>query len=123
MNAPLALWVQVLAGVLLGYLVGGAVVWLVRIFGSLAFGKEAMGMGDVHLMAAVGACLGWVDSTIAFFGAAFVGLAWTLLGALFSGKVTRQMPYGPYLAAATLLVLVFKPLICRWLAVLGIPIC
>jgi leader peptidase (prepilin peptidase)/N-methyltransferase len=118
-----ALWIQVLAGVLLGYLVGGAVVWAVRIFGSLAFGKEAMGMGDVHLMAAVGASIGWIDSTVAFFGAAFVGLAWNLLGAVFSGKITRQMPYGPYLAASTLLVILLKPLICRGLAMLNIPIC
>ena len=123
MDTPPALWIQVLAGVLLGYLLGGGVVWLVRIFGSLAFGKEAMGMGDVHLMAAVGACIGWIDATIAFFGAAFVGLAWNLLGAIFSGKVTRQMPYGPYLAVATFLVILFKPLICRGLAALGIPIC
>ena len=51
----------------LTYLVGGGVVWLVRIAGSLAFGKEAMGLGDVHLMAGVGACLGWIDPTLAVF--------------------------------------------------------
>ena len=49
------LWLVVLSGVLLGYLIGGGIVWAVRILGSLAFGKEAMGLGDVHLMAAVGA--------------------------------------------------------------------
>ncbi len=101
----------VLTGVLIGYLIGGGVVWLVRIGGSLAFGKEAMGLGDVHLMAAVGACLGWIDSTLAFFLAAFVGLYWTIMSAVWSRSVARQMPYGPYLAAATVLVVLCKPLI------------
>ncbi len=110
-EAPVPLWLQALGGALLGYLVGGGVVWGVRIFGSLGFGKEAMGLGDVHLMAAVGACLGWIDATLAFFGAAFVGMAWWLLAGLSGGRVPRTIPYGPYLAAATLLVVFFKPLI------------
>lgn len=107
-DAPL--WLSVLAGVLMGYLIGGGVVWAVRIFGSIAFGKEAMGMGDVHLMAAVGACLGWIDATLAFFLAAFVGVFWAIFSQLLSGKLRRQMPYGPFLAIATVLVLLTKPL-------------
>ncbi|MCC6661337.1 MAG: A24 family peptidase [Phycisphaerales bacterium] len=105
------LWVAALAGSLLGYLVGGGVVWFVRIAGSLAFGKEAMGLGDVHLMAAVGACLGWIDATLAFFIAAFVGIYFVIVQRIFSGSTARAMPYGPYLAAATLLVILCKPLI------------
>lgn len=106
------LWTVVLAGVLLGFLVGGGIVWGVRILGSLAFGKEAMGLGDVHLWAAVGACLGWIDATVGFFLAAPVGLVWVLFAGLFGGgKFSKTMPYGPYLAAATLLVLLGKPLI------------
>lgn len=109
MQAPL--WLSVLGGVLIGYLVGGGIVWGVRILGSLGFGKEAMGLGDVHLMAAVGACLGWIDATLAFFGAAFVGIAWAILGRAFSGVFQRAMPYGPFLAIATVLVLLTKPAI------------
>lgn len=105
------LWLLVLSGVLLGYLIGGAVVWAVRIFGSLLFGKEAMGMGDVHLMAAVGACIGWVDATLAFFGAAFVGVAYALGSALLNKGTPRAMPYGPFLAIATVLIIVGKPLV------------
>lgn len=109
LRAPL--WFSALSACLLGYLIGGAVVWVVRILGSLLFGKEAMGLGDVHLMCAVGAVLGWIDSTLAFFAAAFVGLAWALLGAVFRGGMLRQLPYGPHLAVATVLVLLGKPLI------------
>ncbi len=99
------LTVQVLAGCVLGYLVGGGVVWLVRIFGSLLFGREAMGMGDVHLMAGVGVCVGWINTTVAFFVAAFVGLVWTLWSVVRRGGAASAMPYGPFLAVATVLVL------------------
>lgn len=108
-QAPL--WLLVLSGVLLGYFVGGGIVWIVRIVGSLAFGKEAMGLGDVHLMAAVGAAFGWIDATLAFFGAAFVGIVAVVLARLATGQTGRALPYGPSLAIATLLVLLCKPLI------------
>jgi leader peptidase (prepilin peptidase)/N-methyltransferase len=110
------LWLLVLAGSLLGALVGGGVVWAVRIFGSLAFGKEAMGLGDVHLMAAVGAVCGWFDPVLAFFGAAFVGVAYAAVGLLALRRMPRAMPYGPFLAIATVLVVLGKPAI-EWAAV------
>ncbi|MCL4220720.1 MAG: A24 family peptidase [Phycisphaerales bacterium] len=120
-NVPL--WLSVLSGVLGGYLIGGAVVWGVRIVGSLAFGKEALGLGDVHLVAAIGACVGWIDAILGFFAAAFVGLAWTLLGAVLRGRMGRTLPYGPYIAVATLLVVVGKPGI-EWILerLSGVPI-
>lgn len=108
-NAPI--WLVVLGAVLMGYLIAGGVVWAVRIGGSLAFGKEAMGLGDVHMMAAVGACLGWIDPTIAFFLAAFVGVAYAGIAMIFKNKLTKAMPYGPFLAIATLMVVLGKPLI------------
>lgn len=107
-----ALPVAALGGSLLGLLVGGAAVWATRILGSLAFGKEAMGLGDVHLMAGVGAALGWVDPLLAFLIAPFLGLGWAALSVVSSGLFKREgtaLPYGPHLAAATLLVVVFKP--------------
>ncbi|MEM1027198.1 MAG: prepilin peptidase [Planctomycetota bacterium] len=100
-----------LAGVLLGYLVGGGVVWAIRIFGTLLFGKEAMGLGDVHLMAAVGAVIGWRDATLAFFIAPFIGIGVVIVtagvGAVLKGR-TRVIPYGPSLCAATLVVMLFR---------------
>jgi len=61
-------WVFVLGGCVLGYFTGAGLVWLTRILGTLAFGKEAMGLGDVHLMAAIGAVLGPIDATLALLG-------------------------------------------------------
>jgi len=120
MTAPVEapLWVLVLAGVVGGYLIGGAVVWGVRILGSIAFNKEAMGLGDVHLMACVGACLGWIDATIAFFLAAFVALGIALAGAISRASIARAMPYGPSLAIATVLVVFAKPLVERGLGMM-----
>ncbi|HRJ50516.1 MAG TPA: hypothetical protein PKU91_08280, partial [Phycisphaerales bacterium] len=79
--------------------------------------REAMGMGDVHLLAAVGACVGWIDATLAFFGAAFVGLAYAAVAAVFKG-FRRAMPYGPHIAVAAALVILFKPAVERFLTIL-----
>ncbi|MHC4105767.1 MAG: prepilin peptidase, partial [Planctomycetota bacterium] len=65
-----------LLGSVWGYFVGCGIVWGIRIFGTLAFGKEAMGLGDVHLMGAAGAVIGPVFVVVAFFVAPFFGLAW-----------------------------------------------
>jgi prepilin signal peptidase PulO-like enzyme (type II secretory pathway) len=111
------LWLDALSGALMGYLVGALVVWVVRILGTLAFGREAMGMGDVHLLAAVGACVGWVDATLAFFGAAFVGITYAAITSFFKG-FRRAMPYGPHIAVAAVLVVMFKPLLEKLLAML-----
>lgn len=120
------LWVYALGGSLLGALIGGGIVWAVRILGSLAFGKEAMGLGDVHLMAGVGACLGWIDPVLAFFIAPFFGIAWTLGSVVLSRFIKREgsaLPYGPHLAAATVLVVLAKPLLESGLGwIMGSPI-
>jgi leader peptidase (prepilin peptidase)/N-methyltransferase len=106
-EAPL--WLCVLAGCLLGYLIGAGVVWLMRILGSLLFGKEALGLGDVHMMGAVGVCLGWIDPVLAFFGAAFLGMIGFGVGRIFFAKSKTVLPYGPYLAMGTMLVFFAKP--------------
>ncbi len=90
---------------LVGLLVAGAWIWGTRILGTLGFGKEAMGLGDVHIMASVGAVAGWIVPSIAFFVAPFFGLIWALY--LFVRRRQRELPYGPWLAAATVAVLLF----------------
>jgi leader peptidase (prepilin peptidase)/N-methyltransferase len=110
-DAALPLWLAALTGSLMGYLIGGAVVWGVRIGGTLAFNKDAMGLGDVHMVAGIGACLGWVDATLAFFGAAFVGLYWWVAQRAWTGQGGRAMPYGPFIAAAAVVVMVSHPVI------------
>ena len=94
-----------MAGAVLGAMAGGLVVWLTRILGSYGFGREAMGLGDVHLMLAVGACLGGGAAVVSFFLAPFFGLATALFMLLTGGR--RELPYGPYLSLAAGFVLLF----------------
>jgi leader peptidase (prepilin peptidase)/N-methyltransferase len=103
--------VQSITSCLLGYLVAGGLVWAVRILGSLAFGKEAMGLGDVHLLAAIGAVVGWFDPILIFFIAPFSGLVWAAISTILAkmGKKRREIPYGPHLAIATVIVVLAMP--------------
>ncbi|MDP6046999.1 MAG: A24 family peptidase [Phycisphaerae bacterium] len=94
-----------LNGAVFGYLIGGAWIWGIRILGTLGFGKEAMGLGDVHILAAVGAVCGWIAPSLVFFGAPFMAMLWAL-HLLASGR-QRELPYGPWLAAAALVVILF----------------
>ena len=103
-------------GALTGYFVGGAIVWATRIFGTLGFGKEAMGMGDVHLMGAAGAFIGPIPIIVAFFIAPFFGLAWAIFQML--SKKTRQIPYVPFLSLGILTVMIFHNWIFQHLRVL-----
>lgn len=107
------LWLTALGGSAAGLLIGGGLVWVVRVVFSLAFGKEAMGLGDAHMMAGVGAVLGWIDPVLAFFVAPFFGIAYAM-GSPLLGRVLRTprvLPYGPHLAMATLLIVYAKPVV------------
>lgn len=94
-----------LAVSLAGFLVGGGIVWGVRIVGHWALKQEAMGFGDVTLMAAIGSFIGWQPVIIVFFIAPVLALVVVLFGLLF--KSQREIPFGPYLSLATLVVLLF----------------
>jgi leader peptidase (prepilin peptidase)/N-methyltransferase len=92
-------WLTGLLGSLLGAMVGAFVVWIMRIFGTLAFRRIAMGLGDVHLMFGVGAVIGASGSVIAFFIAPCFGLLIALYVRLL--KKQREIPYGPFLSMAS----------------------
>ncbi|MHC4693609.1 MAG: prepilin peptidase [Planctomycetota bacterium] len=93
-----------LLGSLWGYFMGCGIVWATRIFGTLAFGREAMGLGDVHLMGAAGAVIGAPFVVVAFFIAPFFGLGWVAVQIFF--KKIRQIPYGPFLSLGVLAVII-----------------
>jgi leader peptidase (prepilin peptidase) / N-methyltransferase len=88
----------------MGMAFGGALIWSVRIVGTLALREEAMGFGDVTLMAMIGAFLGWQSTLMILFfspaGALFVALAqW-----IFTGR--RDIAFGPYLCVGALYLIV-----------------
>lgn len=90
---------------LVGMAAGGAIVWAVRIIGTRALGQEAMGFGDVTLVAMIGAFLGWQPCLMLFFIAPFIGVIIALAQLI----VTRRTEiwYGPFLCAGALLTIVF----------------
>ncbi|GAB4144681.1 MAG: hypothetical protein Tsb009_16460 [Planctomycetaceae bacterium] len=88
---------------LTGMMTGAGLTWLVRLVSSFFLGEETMGFGDVTLMAMIGAYLGWQPVLVVFLLAPFCGLFVAVLSRMIAG--TAFIPYGPYLSAATVVVL------------------
>jgi prepilin signal peptidase PulO-like enzyme (type II secretory pathway) len=89
---------------LVGLAIGGVLVWIVRILGTSILGREAMGFGDVTLMAMIGAFLGWQSCLVIFFLAPFAGAVIGLLQWLTHRE--PEIRYGPFLCLATLVTIV-----------------
>ena len=88
----------------LGPFVGYGLVLVVAEVGYLVLAREAMGYGDAKLLAVVGAALGWRAAAFAFFAAPFAGLLVTVPLLLWRKKKllgAGEMPYGPFLAVAS----------------------
>jgi prepilin signal peptidase PulO-like enzyme (type II secretory pathway) len=97
---------------LVGLAAGGGIVWLVRVIGRYALRREAMGFGDVTLLAMIGVYLGWQACLFVFFLAPFAGL---LLGvANWVAHREHELPYGPFLCLAALFVIVQWAAIWQW---------
>ncbi len=100
---------------LIGAAVGGGSLWLIGILGKAVFRKEAMGLGDVKLMAAVGAWQGWGMALFAIFLGALVA-AVVGIGLILGRKAEwgSKIPFGPYLAIGSLLALFFGQTLISW---------
>ena len=66
--------------------------------------REAMGLGDVKFMAAIGAFLGWPGVLFSFLVSAVIGLCFAV-GMILANKRnwSSRIPYGPYIAAAAVI--------------------
>jgi len=93
-----------LLSALMGVALGGGIVWMVRVMGSAALQREAMGFGDVTLMAMIGSFVGWQPCVLIFFFAPFAGV---VVG-VGQWLVARHhvIPYGPFLCLAAAVVIV-----------------
>lgn len=80
----------------IGAAAGFAILWLVGWLGKLAFRKDAMGGGDIKMMAMVGAFLGGSGVLLTLFLGAFLGAV--IFGPI-SWKTGKLVPFGIFLAA------------------------
>ena len=95
----------------IGAAVGFAVLYAVAVLGEKAFRKEAMGGGDIKMMAMVGAFVGWKGVLLTIFGGALLG---TLIFVPLQLKQKRLVPFGIFLAAAAAIVFVVGDAVIAW---------
>ena len=94
-----------------GYLVLWSVYWGFK----LLTGKEGMGYGDFKLLAALGAWLGWQLLPLVILLSAAVGTVVGIGGILLKGRDKgAKLPFGPYLAAAGFIALVWGQQLNAW---------
>lgn len=86
-----------------GLATGALITWLARLISSRVLGQEAMGLGDVTLMAMIGSFVGWQAILLVFLIAPLAGLTVGVMIKLISGKT--YLPYGPWLSLAAVAVL------------------
>ena len=88
---------------LLGLVVGAGIFLIITVLGGLISGKEAMGLGDVKFMGALGLYFGATSiaeiSLLAFFIAAVISII-VLLSRLIRKNKDEYVPFGPFLVIA-----------------------
>ncbi len=88
---------------LTGMLAGASLMWIVRLLAGSILGYPAVGLGDVTLMAMIGAFVGWQPVLCVLAIAPLSGLVIGLLVKLISGR--HFLALGPWLAFAAVVVL------------------
>ncbi len=114
--ASLPVWLNSLLGALLGALVGGGFLWLVGAVWKRFRGVDAMGFGDVKMMFAVGALLGWRLTFLSIFLGAFSGaiIGVFLLSRQKEKDFQTQIPFGIFLGIGSILALLFGEQMISW---------
>lgn len=95
-------WVALISS-LAGMASGTLLIWSVRLVGRATLKREAMGFGDVTLMAMIGSFLGWQATLVVFFLAPVAGLAVGLV--LLTIHREDEVPYGPFLCIGAVVTL------------------
>jgi leader peptidase (prepilin peptidase) / N-methyltransferase len=110
------LWLISFTGAVLGGLVGGGSLWLVGEIWKRLRGVDAMGLGDVKMMFAVGALLGWQLTLLSIFLGAFSGaiIGIFLISRQKDKNLQTQIPFGIFLGIGSIVALLFGVQIIKW---------
>lgn len=93
---------------IIGLMAGYITLWSVYHLFKLITGKEGMGFGDFKLLAVLGAWLGWQALPLILLLSALVGSIIGLLLILLQGRDKNiPIPFGPYLASAGFISLIW----------------
>jgi len=100
---------------LIGAALGAAILGVIRWGWKRATGVEGMGLGDVKMLAMVGAFLGWQQVWLVLFLASLAG-AVVGVAAMSAGRRSRQarLPFGTFLAIAAFVASIAGPDIVAW---------
>ena len=79
---------------------------LLKMFGDFLFKKESMGGGDIKLMFTFGVTFGFYMSLVCVFMSAVIGLPISLF--LVRKNKSHEIPYGPFLAIAAIIIMLFS---------------
>ncbi len=102
-------------GSLLGAAVGGGSLLAVALGYYAVTRREGMGLGDVKLLAAIGAFLGWPAVLFTIFASSVVGALVGLgLAALGGGGLKLELPFGPFLALGAVTYAFCGPELVTW---------
>jgi leader peptidase (prepilin peptidase) / N-methyltransferase len=102
---------EAVIGAIAGYLALWSVYWLFK----LATGKEGMGYGDFKLLAALGAWMGWKALLPIVLLSSIVGAVVGIVLIVLARRGREiPIPFGPYLAAAGLIVMLAGDRLTRW---------
>ena len=119
------LWLGLLANIMgiftdlpsavIGAVAGYLSLWLVYWGFKLLTHKEGMGYGDFKLLAALGAWMGWQMLPLIILLSALVGAVVGIVGIIVAGREKgARIPFGPYLAAAGFIALLWGHAINTW---------
>ena len=101
-----------LASASVGAATGFGLLYLVAWAGEKAFKQEAMGGGDIKMMAMVGSFVGWTGVLLTVFGGALLGAL--IFVPLSLGKHKPLVPFGVFLAGAAAITFVYGAEIVDW---------
>lgn len=94
-------------GIALLHAIGAFVfMLLLKLFGDFLFKKESMGGGDIKLLAVYGLMFGFPMSIVSVFIAAIIGLPISLI--VVKKNSNHEIPFGPFLAVAAILIVLLK---------------